>query len=235
MTEPVYDAMWGSFCAALAEDRYELDRMIASPDDCRRGIAAIAYLQESDPACSRAISRFLEDVKQIEPDQYYHPEQELHLTVLSIISCVAGFTLADINARDYVRVFQEAMRGVGPIEIVFRGVSASPGCVVIQGFPTGPGLEQLRNNLRRLFQASGLQTTMDSRYRLTTAHISAIRFRSRMGDKEQFLKLLEKYRNHLFGRVHITQFELVFNNWYQNLSVTRRLEKYSAKPVSSTT
>lgn len=231
MTSSVYESMWENFCAALAQGRYEQDTMIGNPADDRRGIAVVASLQKNSLACSQSVKTFLDEVRALEPEQYYHPQEELHLTVLSIISCAAGFRLQDISVPAYTAIFHQALQHTEPLEIVFRGITASPGCVVIQGFPTGPGLENLRNRLRQLFRASGLLTTMDSRYRLTTAHISAIRFRTTIRHPGKFFGLLEDYRDYCFGSVCLTDFELLFNNWYQNLSVTRLLADHTVGTI----
>ncbi len=227
MIQHTYDEMWSKFCTALSQNQYELDPHIHDPNDCRRGITALAYLDSNSKSVCQAIAAFLEQAKLVEPHQYYQPLDELHLTALSIISCYEGFKLSDINPEKYVDIFQEAMSDIEPIEVHFRGVTASPSCIVIQGFPEGPGLNSLRNNLRNGFEQSGLETSIDSRYRLITAHCSAMRFCSPLKNSGELLTLCEQYRNHNFGSVTFTDFELVFNNWYQSLSVTESLAKYS--------
>ncbi|MGB5446479.1 MAG: hypothetical protein WBM99_13355 [Psychromonas sp.] len=223
MIQAIYDEMWVSFCSALKHNQYLLDPFIGCADDTRRGITALAYLESNNKLVSREIALFLRQIQLIEPQQYYHPIDELHLTVLSIITCIAGFELADINPIKYADVFYKSFKGIDPIEIRFQGVTASPSCIVIQGFPVGNGLDQLRQNLRKQFEISGLCSSIDSRYRLKTAHITAIRFCSPIKDASKLESVCKKYKNHLFGKVKFTEFDLVFNNWYQNLSVTKVL------------
>jgi len=74
---------------------------------------------------------------------------------------------------------------------------------------------------------SGLRSSIDSRYRLKTAHVSAIRFCSPLKDASKLESACKKYKNHVFGNVKFSEFDLVFNNWYQNMSVTQLLAKYS--------
>ena len=229
MNQAIYDKMWGDFCSALKHNQCVLDPFIGCEYDTRRGITALAYLESNNQLVAGEIEQFITQVELLEPKQYFHPIDELHLTVLSIIACAAGFQLADINPIKYAEVFYKSFKGIDPIEIRFQGVTASPSCIVIQGFPVGEGLEQLRQNLRKQFEISGLPSSIDSRYRLTTAHISAIRFCSPIKDAGKLESLCKQYKNHLFGKVRFTEFELVFNNWYQNLTVTRELAKYSAR------
>lgn len=229
MVQTIYNEMWDNFSVAMKQKQYELDSSIDNPDDTRRGITALAFLEQNNPSAAREITWFLKQVKQIEPGQYYHPQNELHLTILSIITCVSGFRLADIKPAQYIEVFNEAMTGTDPIEIRFQGITATPSCIMVQGFPVGDGLEQVRNRFRDYFKESGLYSSIDSRYKLATAHVSVIRFRSPIADTERLVSLCKKYKNHHFGSIRFTEFELVFNNWYQNHSVGKQLEKFSLK------
>jgi 2'-5' RNA ligase len=227
MIQSIYDKMWGEFCAGLSQNQYELDPHIYSSNDTRRGITALAYLNSNCQCVSQEIANFLAQAKVIEPQQYYHPLNELHLTVLSIISCFEGFRLSDIDQQRYADIFSDAMASVEPIEVKFQGVTASSSCIVIQGFPIGSGLSDLRHKLRNEFKESGLKSTIDSRYKLVTAHSSAIRFCSPLQNSSQLLTLCKQYKNHNFGSATFTNFELVFNNWYQNLSVKQNLAEHS--------
>lgn len=227
--QTIYDEMWDEFSVAMKQKRYQLDPLIDNPDDTRRGITALAFLEQNNQSVAHEINLFLNQVKQIEVKQYYHPQNELHLTILSIITCFSGFQLSDIDSAQYIEVFKKAMAGIEPIEIRFQGITASPSCIMVQGFPVGNGLERLRDRFRECFKESGLYSSIDSRYKIATAHLSAIRFCSPIGDTVRLLSLCKKYKNHSFGHVRFTEFELVFNNWYQNLSAGKQLEKFSLK------
>lgn len=145
---------------------------------------------------------------------------------VSILSGEDQFALTEIDVNPYIDVFHSALKNAGKIEIRYQGVSASPNCIVIQGFPTSDTLERLRNELRTQLTEAGVRVTFDSRYKLVTAHSSIIRFKAPLNDAQQLLALCQRYRNHDFGRVVLEDFELVFNNWYQNLDVTMSLAKY---------
>jgi hypothetical protein len=168
-------------------------------------------------------------LKQLVPNQYYQPESELHLTILSIISCITGFTLDEIDPKQYVEIFNQSVFGIEPIEILFKGVTASPSCILIQGFPVGEGPNQVRENLRKNFKQSGLRSSIDSRYKISTAHITAVRFSSPITDTGLLISLCEKYREHMFGSALLTDFDLVFNDWYQRKCVSELLGHHSIK------
>lgn len=219
--------MWAIFSSELEKGQCEIDLNIGNKNDTRRGITALAYLEPNNKKVVNEIEHFLNQVQQIEPEQYYHPTNELHLTILSIITCIAGFRLTDINPAEYARIFYQVFNGIDSIEIEFKGVTASSSCVVIQGFPVDSTLDILRDRLRKNFKASGLRSSIDSRYKITTAHVSAVRFYTPIKDIDNLKNLFQKYRNYSFGTVKLTNIELVFNNWYQNLSITEKLANYS--------
>lgn len=227
MIQSIYDDMWQRFELALKHNEYELDPYLSDlENDTRRGITALAYLNQGNCSTVNEIIRFQKEVRELEPEQYYHPSNELHLTILSVISCLPEFALTEIDVNSYIDVFRSALKNAGKIEIRYHGVSASPNCIVIQGFPTSDTLERLRNELRTQLTEAGVRVTFDSRYKLVTAHSSIIRFKAPLNDAQQLLALCQRYRNHDFGRVVLEDFELVFNNWYQNLDVTKSLAKY---------
>jgi len=219
--------MWAVFCSKLEKGQCEMDLNIGNKDDTRRGVTALAYLESNNKSVVNEIEHFLKQVQQIEPEQYYHPTNELHLTILSIITCIAGFKLTDINTTEYVKVFNQVFNGIDSIEIEFKGITASSSCVVIQGFPVDSSLNILRDRLRKNFKASGLRSSIDSRYKITTAHVSVIRFYTPIKDIDNVKVLFQKYRNYNFGTVKLTKIEFVFNNWYQNLSITEKIANYS--------
>ncbi|WP_440906348.1 2'-5' RNA ligase family protein (plasmid) [Catenovulum sp. SX2] len=226
MAKQIYEQMWQSFEQALVSNSYQLDKLINDSSDSRRGITALAYIQDNNQALAQEINQFIQKVARLEPSQYYYPTNELHLTLLSVISCIAGFELTEVNVEAYRELFIEVMRDCAPISIEFVGITASPSSIVIQGFPVGNGLQLLREKLRKALQASGLRTTFDTRYKLVAAHITAVRFCNPLEDNNKLLSLCKSYRSHSFGTVTFKQFDLVFNNWYQNLSVTKSLAKY---------
>ncbi|CAH7179337.1 conserved hypothetical protein [Vibrio chagasii] len=226
MSKEIYDKMWQRFKVASETDQYELDaHLLDLPNDTRRGITALAYLKQGNSALLDEIMRFQEAVHILEPDQYYHPREELHLTILSIISCVANFEITQVNAQSYIEVFNKVVGSIAPIEIEYKGISASENCIILQGFTVGNGLEQFRNKLREALVEEGLRVTFDSRYKQVTAHSSLIRFKSPINNAQRLFNLCEQYRNHTFGRITLNDFELVFNNWYQHLDITQSLSR----------
>ena len=246
--------MWQRFNQALHNEGVSVDHNIHSNADTRRGVTALAYIEKNDTQVATRISEFLMGLQQVIPNQYFYPTNELHLTMLSIISCVDDFTLDDIHTPDYTALFQEALSGLPEFNITFEGVTATPDCVVIQGVvdhgKSGKNEENdtlalLRQRLRNAFKSSTLRSNIDARYTLKTAHCTAARFCSPLNtssntnantqasESELVLNYLERYRNHNFGTITVKHIDLVFNDWYQRLNNTKLLAQASLVKINS--
>jgi len=191
-----YNLLYEKSSKAILEGGYLIDDQIDSPSDNRFGIT---LLIKPSKQITRNIQAFLEELRAIDPAQYYYPASDMHVTVLSIISCYVGFELSRISVQDYVNLIQESLTGLEAIDIQFTGITASPAAVMIQGFPRNNALDELRNRLRNNFRSSGLEETIDTRYTIATAHVTAMRFRTQLKNSERFVAVLERYRQHVFG------------------------------------
>ena len=246
--------MWQRFNQALHNEGVSVDHNIHSNADTRRGVTALAYIEKNDTQVATRISEFLAGLQKVIPNQYFYPTDELHLTMLSVISCVDDFTLDDIHIPHYTALFQEALSGLPEFNITFKGVTATPDCVVIQGVvdheKSGKNEENdtlalLRQRLRNAFKSSTLRSSIDARYTLKTAHCTAVRFCSPLNtssntnantqasESELVLNYLERYRNHNFGTITVKHIDLVFNDWYQRLNNTKRLAQASLVKINS--
>ncbi len=232
MAADIYQQLWQQFCAAVSTQHLETDALTNDPADDRRGITALAFLQKNSPAVCLEVERFQQQLAALEPGQYLQPVAALHLTVLSVISCISGFTLQQIEAAAYIEVFQRVLaelnqdirqQKTAPIQIELRGVTASASCILLQGFAQGEGLSILRDKLRQAFGQSGLRHSIDSRYRQQSAHLTLCRFTRPLQRPQAVLALCQQYRDHDFGMLPLQQIELVFNNWYLHTVITRPL------------
>ena len=227
MSNQIYNQLWARFSDAIDKNQYQTDPYIYQQEDNRRGITALAYIEANDTGLVDNIAQFYSDAKVIEANQYYYPLSELHLTILSIISCFDGFKITDIDRQHYIDVFQHALSEVQPIDIEFRGITASPSCILIQGFAQNSALTMLREKLRTEFGAPGLKSTFDTRYKQTTAHLTAIRFTQPFKDAKRFKQFCAQQRNRCFGSIRLSRIDLVFNDWYQRSSNTTSLNRHT--------
>lgn len=214
-----YNKLYKDSIAKIANGGYETDHLIDSNTDRRFGITLVI---RPDSATNNHIQQFLAEAKAIEPDQYYYENADIHITLMSIISCYEGFELNDINVKDYVKLIQQVLAKHKNFNIRFKGLTASPSCILIQGFLTDT-LNEIRDDLRATFKNSDLQQSIDKRYAIQTAHSTVIRFRSELENKEAFINLVEKYRDYDFGTFSVKQIELVYNDWYQREKHVKKL------------
>ena len=106
----LYSKMWIDSIDRFKNNNCDTDLLINDSKDMRRGITVLSYFNDSVGA---KVSNFLEELKIIEPEQYYYPKNELHLTVLSIVSCISGFKLSNINVEEYSSIFKDSVKEIG--------------------------------------------------------------------------------------------------------------------------
>ena len=219
-----YNQLYKKSAESILAGNYNLDSQINNKSDSRFGITLLIRPSEKIKA---NIQFFLDELKAIEPEQYYYPDSDIHITVMSIISCYEGFSLDKIKVEDYIKIIQESLVDLGEIKIEFRGVTASPSALMIQGFPADESLNNLRNKLRDNFKKSPLQQSIDSRYAIATAHSTVMRFQEKLQNPEKLIEITQRFRDYDFGEFTVDKVELVFNDWYQRESNTIDLQDFN--------
>ncbi|MCX2741177.1 2'-5' RNA ligase family protein [Pontibacter anaerobius] len=219
-----YDTLYRTSIEKIRSGQYQLDPLIDSAEDDRMGLT---LLLRPDKQTKQQIQAFLSELRAIDPAQYYYPDSDIHVTVMSIIPCYSGFELGQISVPDYVELIRKSIPAHSRIEISFKGITASPSCVMVQGFLSDNTLNHLRDNLRANFRDSDLEQSIDKRYAIQTAHATVARFRAPLRDTEAYLRVLEKYRNHDFSTFTVDTLELVHNDWYQREQFVQRLHRFN--------
>lgn len=218
-----YNQLYIKSSEAILEGNYKLDTQINNASDSRFGITLLIRPNETVKA---NIQLFLEALKAIEPNQYYYPDPDIHITVMSIISCYEGFTLDKIIIPEYIDVIQQSLVHLDQITIEFRGITASPSAFMIQGFPTDESLDNFRDKLRENFKKSTLQQSIDSRYTIATAHSTIMRFQEKLESPKELVATAAQFRDYDFGKFQVKNLELVYNDWYQREKNTIRLANF---------
>ena len=221
-----YDTLYKESIEKMVDDTYHIEHEIDSLSDHRFGLT---LLIRPDSPTKNNIRHFLNELEAIDPDQYYYPDSDIHVTVLSIISCYDGFDWTTISLPDYVAIIEKSLAGIKEVKINFQGITASPSAIMLQGFPATNSLDDLRNNLRANFKASGLEESIDKRYAIQTAHSTVARFRKPIDNKEKLLAILEKYRDFSFGTFKVDSYYLVYNDWYQRKKRVKELHEFKSR------
>ena len=218
-----YNQLYNASVKTIAADKYQMDTQIDAATDNRFGITLVI---QPDAAIKNKIQGFLDELRAIDPEQYYYPDSDIHITVLSIISCYEGFDLNTISIPDYVSIIEKSLLGIKDIAINFQGITASSSAIMLQGFTDNDSLNDLRNNLRNHFANSGLEQSIDKRYSIQTAHATVARFRKKIRSTEKLIETLEKYRNFNFGNFKVEKYNLVYNDWYQREKLVKELHEF---------
>ncbi|MDR6197129.1 mutarotase [Siphonobacter sp. SORGH_AS_0500] len=219
-----YNALFEDAREKITLDQYHLDSLISSSSDQRRGVTLIARPSKT---VVDQIQCFLKPLQALEPTQYYYPTSDIHITILSIISCYEGFALSQIQPSDYSNVIKEALKDQTSFQLDFTGITASPAGIMIQGFWQDDSLSRIRNRLRTAFATTALQQSLDERYVLQTAHATVMRFQSPLQRKEELLNYLLEHRTHVFGTTGVDTLELVSNDWYMKEKQLQTLDRFS--------
>lgn len=221
-----YNRLYINAVKKIKNDHYTTDPLINSSSDNRFGITVII---RPSLDIRNKIQGFINELKKENPNQYYYPNSDIHITVLSIISCHDGFDLKTISIPDYNTIIRKSIEGIKDLEIHFKGITASNSAIMVQGFTNDNSLNELRENLRTNFKNSGLSQSIDARYAIQTAHSTVVRFREKISDKEALLKILEEYRSYDFGKFKIEKIELVHNDWYHRNHLVQPLHSFELK------
>lgn len=218
-----YNQLYKKSSEEISKGNYKLDTQINDTSDSRFGITLLIRPSEKVKA---AIQLFLNELKAIESQQYYYPDSDIHITVMSIISCYEGFTLDKINIQEYIDIIQQSLVVLDKIKIEFKGVTASPSAIMIQGFPTDESLNTLRDKMRENFKNSTLEQSIDSRYSIATAHSTVLRFQEKLQNPEKLIEVIEQFRDYDFGEFTVENLELAYNDWYQREENTIHLAEF---------
>jgi len=221
-----YNSLYKNSIEKFKADKQDRDEQINSPNDFRRGITLL--IRPPLPIKNK-IQSFIEKLRKAEPKQYYYPNSDLHITTLSIISCYPNFNLANIKIPEYVKIIEQSIIDLPTFEINFKGITASPAAIMVQGYTNNDSLDNLRANLRTHFSISGLEESIDKRYSIATAHTTVMRFQNKFQNKDLFLKTIEEFREFDFGNFKVKQMDLVSNDWYQKKKKVQLLHRFNLK------
>jgi 2'-5' RNA ligase len=223
----IYEGLWNEAASAFARGEPQIDPLLSHrTTDLRR---CVTLVLRPSPAVQARVGDYLDRLAAVFPEQYYYRPEELHVTVLSIISGSEHWR-KEMRALAACRpILSEVLSRQHAFKIVFKGVTASPGSVLIQGFPMGDGLAIIRDDLRAAFAHGGFGGMLDRRYKITAAHITAMRFQKPVANLKRLTSLLEEGRQIDFGETDVNSLQLIWCDWYAAAGSVRILQEYRLK------
>ena len=226
-----YMGLWKGAIGDVREGRVTIDPLLASREpDQRRCITLLAR-----PAADlqRSVTEFLNELRALDPEQYYYDPSELHVTVLSLFTATREHERYLERYAEYLAAVKAALAGGHAWAIEFTGVTLTREAIMIQGFPEGTGLNELREALRNELRARNLTEGLDSRYILQTAHMTVVRFRTPLRNSAAYSGVLEQCRDRSFGRMEVRELSLVQNDWYLSQASVKLLERFQLSSNSA--
>jgi 2'-5' RNA ligase len=223
----IYDQLWNAAVSAFERGEPQIDPYLANRSgDLRRGVTLVFRPSKAvlDP-----IADFIRRFAAICPEQYFYRPEELHVTVLAIVSGTEHWQREMGRVEECRRVIGEALKHRPPFKIRFQGVTASPGVVLVQGFPLDDGLASIRDALRQALARHGLGDMPDRRYKNAGAHLSLMRFAGPCPRLPEVLSFLKANRQTPFGECEITNLEFYLADWYSTTGSVRMLAEYDLK------
>ena len=193
----IYDQLWRRTTAALESGGLRVDPLLREKTgDPRRGATLVA---RPNAGVRERVETFLREAAAICPDQYFYQPAELHVTVLAVIPCSESWR-EEIHRLPVCRtVLDEVLKYCRAFSVKFRGVTASPEAVLVQGFPQDDALARLRDELRSALRDRGAGENLDRRYKIAAAHLTVLRFSNPKADwkRQTAFRRDERYK----GRV----------------------------------
>jgi 2'-5' RNA ligase len=223
----IYDQLWSKTSAALESGGLQVDPLLRrKAGDPRRGATLVA---RPNANVRKRVETFLRDVAAICPGQHFYQPAELHVTVLSVIPGSESWR-GEIHRLPACRmVLDEVLKNCRAFSLNFRGVTASPEAVLVQGFPQDDTLARLRDELRSALRDRGVGENLDRRYKITAAHLTVMRFSNPKADWKRLLDFLQAHRETDFGETRFQSLQLIWNDWCASAGVTRMLQEYELK------
>ncbi len=202
------------YCNIYKQNRSKLlqggvgDVFLVSPEtDARMSLALLIRIDES---ISGRIYESLEKIEAVEPNLYFYPKEDFHITVMDILKGIPNRAIPD-NIEAYIQCIKECTDTIEPFHIEFRGMTASDNAVLVKGYYEY-GLEKLRRLLRKIFAEKHL--LLEERYETFSSHITVVRIPDKLTNPDKFITCIQTDDN--FGTMKVDSFEFVFHNWYDS-------------------
>lgn len=226
LNEPrqTYERLWNESVSAFELNKLEFDRHLPDKNqDLRRGLSlALRPCQ----TVQNAVTELQRQLAEAAPGQYFYRPEEFHVTVLSIIPGSESWGDKIHHLTAYQSIIDGIVKRHRKFSIAFRGVTASRGAVMVQGFPVDQTLAVLRDDLREALRQNKIGEQLDSRYKINTAHMTVMRFCDPNLDGKKLLAVLKTNRKMDFGETRVENLELILGDWYASADTARTLSEY---------
>ena len=169
---------------------------------------SLVLLIRISPEISDKIEECISELKNIEPNLYYYPKSDFHITVIDILKGEENREIPT-NINEYIECIKICASQIKPFKIIFNGLTASDNAIMVKGYYEQE-LQKFRESLRKLLRERSLP--LQERYETISCHITIMRVPNKVDKPKELIKIIEKDKN--FGILEVNSMELSFHNWY---------------------
>ena len=169
---------------------------------------SLVLLIRISPEISEKIEKCISELKNIEPNLYYYPKEDFHITVIDILKGTEGRTIPK-NLNDYIDCIKKCASEIKPFKIELNGLTASDNAIMVKGYYEYE-LQKFRELLRKSLKEKGLD--LEERYETISSRVTVMRVPDKFENPKELIKFIEQ--ESMFGIMNIDSFELSFHNWY---------------------
>lgn len=220
----LYDRIYASSIGKLEASDIAVDDHLVGDGkpDRRMGVSLIIGVR----SIATRYKGLLASMRRIEPDQYYYPVEDLHITVFDFIRGRESYRRDEESERLFMAISQKAAKRLAPFDIELEGIVCSAEAGLVQGYD-GDALIELREAIRGLMEAEGLMN--EERYRSESAHMTFMRFRKELARPDALCAFVGENRELRIGRERVAALELVEHDWYNRKAMRRAIGSVALK------
>src|SRR3989338_2623024 len=214
-----YDEIFNSSKSSILNNDIDIDANLSNiADDKRLGLTVLIPLGD-------IFQKVIDQLKQVEPEQYYYPATDAHITVIDFIGGSEDFIFDEKQVEAYKEILEKVLREFSKFNIKFKGLTAGKGAVMAQGF-SDDTLQKLRAKLREEVNKQGIE--LKERYKkVVTAHSTIMRFKKKIQNPEALVNKIEELRNSDLSTFEVKKILFVLHDWYNSKEKTKTLAEYN--------
>lgn len=224
-----FQAAWEHFSAELRQHGGKIDSL-----DSPNAQKILTTVARMPPALSAKILEFQEDVRRLDPRQYFYPVTDIHLTVLN---CAAFLKNPDIlDEADIQRVARElgeVFSSVQSFPVQVKGVGVLPARVFVQIFDSSGTIAALRQKIRQKLSNQAWHPEAENKLLMPNPILvwaNVVRMRQLVSP--EFVDLISKYREAEFGSFEVQEIELAITDKLLSKSNTTVRQRYNINIAS---
>lgn len=215
----LYDSIYDNNIVDIESGNIKIDEYLkGSKLDSRMGVSLIIPIH----SISYSYSNLVSSLKKIEPEQYYYPTRDLHITIFDYVQGTEKYVRNTELEKAFIEISKQSLKIVHAFPITLRGIVFSNEAGIIQGYDTNI-LFKIRGKIRGLLNQNGIKN--NERYESESAHITFMRFMNPLQKAKELCKFINENRELKIGFPTIEEVEMVEHDWYNHKISKRIIEK----------